>query len=211
VWEKAGAAKLSVYPKLESPKSEHFRYPDLESPAKRPHLRSSVHIPFDLPEVFQSVAAGNTRRGIETCGILLGPSPGRVTHCLVPPQTGTADTCETLPGAEEGLLAFSIETSLISLGWIHTHPTQSCFLSSVDMHTAISHQIMLPEAISVVIAPTDENLPVGVWRLTERGMAEIGKCRESGFHDHDNKEKFSEMVPNVDWDTTVRISLIDNR
>ena len=34
---------------------------------------------------------------------------------------------------------------LIVLGWIHTHPRQGCFLSSVDVHTHCSYQLMLPE------------------------------------------------------------------
>jgi len=30
--------------------------------------------------------------------------------------------------------------SLYPLGWIHTHPSQSCFLSSVDVHTHCGYQ-----------------------------------------------------------------------
>lgn len=30
---------------------------------------------------------------------------------------------------------------LFTLGWIHTHPTQSCFLSSIDMHTHCNYQV----------------------------------------------------------------------
>ena len=36
--------------------------------------------------------------------------------------------------------------SLYPLGWIHTHPTQTCFLSSVDVHTQCGYQVLrLPE------------------------------------------------------------------
>lgn len=35
--------------------------------------------------------------------------------------------------------------SLIVLGWIHTHPRHTCFMSSVDMHTHCGFQTMLPE------------------------------------------------------------------
>ena len=31
--------------------------------------------------------------------------------------------------------------SLYPLGWIHTHPTQTCFLSSVDVHTQCGYQV----------------------------------------------------------------------
>lgn len=34
-----------------------------------------------------------------------------------------------------------------------THPTQTAFLSSVDLHTHCSYQIMLPEAIAIVCSP----------------------------------------------------------
>ncbi len=30
--------------------------------------------------------------------------------------------------------------ALYPLGWIHTHPTQTCFLSSVDVHTQCGYQ-----------------------------------------------------------------------
>ncbi|KAJ6550475.1 hypothetical protein DFH09DRAFT_1319967 [Mycena vulgaris] len=36
---------------------------------------------------------------------------------------------------EESVLGFTEERALITLGRIHTHPTQSCFTSSVDLHT----------------------------------------------------------------------------
>lgn len=34
-----------------------------------------------------------------------------------------------------------------------THPTQTAFLSSVDLHTHCSYQLMLQEAIAIVCAP----------------------------------------------------------
>ena len=30
---------------------------------------------------------------------------------------------------------------LYPLGWIHTHPTQTCFLSSIDIHTHCGYQV----------------------------------------------------------------------
>ena len=35
---------------------------------------------------------------------------------------------------------------MMTLGWIHTHPSQSCFLSSVDLHTHCGYQSILDEA-----------------------------------------------------------------
>lgn len=36
---------------------------------------------------------------------------------------------------------------------LQTHPTQTAFLSSVDLHTHSSYQLMLPEAIAIVCSP----------------------------------------------------------
>ncbi|CAI0626348.1 unnamed protein product [Linum tenue] len=63
--------------------------------------------------------------------------------------------CQTLN--EEEIFDVQDKLSLFPLGWIHTHPTQTCFMSSVDLHTHYSYQIMLPEAIAIVMAPTDES------------------------------------------------------
>lgn len=40
------------------------------------------------------------------------------------------------------------------LGWIHTHPTQTCFMSSRDLHTHVGYQVMMPESIAIVCAPS---------------------------------------------------------
>lgn len=39
---------------------------------------------------------------------------------------------------------------------IHTHPTQSCFMSSLDLHTHASYQVMLAEAVAIVCAPNHD-------------------------------------------------------
>ena len=42
---------------------------------------------------------------------------------------------------------------LIFLFMLQTHPSQTAFLSSVDLHTHCSYQLMLPEAIAIVCSP----------------------------------------------------------
>lgn len=37
--------------------------------------------------------------------------------------------------------------------FLQTHPSQTAFLSSVDLHTHCSYQVMMPEAIAIVCAP----------------------------------------------------------
>ena len=70
---------------------------------------------------------------------------------------------------EDQLFDFQMKHDLITLGWIHTHPTQSCFLSSVDLHTQLGYQLMLPEAVAIVMAPTDRRRDHGCFSLTEPG------------------------------------------
>jgi STAM-binding protein len=195
-------------------------YPTLDTqpfPSRRQSSTSTprVTIPFDLPSTFSTIAKPNTSKGIETCGILLGFQQSSdsflITSLLIPNQTGTHDTCETVGCAEERILSYALTNELVCLGWIHTHPTQSCFLSSVDMHTTLSYQRMLPNAIAIVVAPTDRSLPVGVWRLTEFGIIEIGRCKLGGFHDHQGKEAFSTLVDEVTWDTSLKVVVVDQR
>ena len=45
--------------------------------------------------------------------------------------------------AEEETFEVQDSRSLYPLGWIHTHPSQSCFLSSVDVHTHCGYQVRI--------------------------------------------------------------------
>ena len=40
--------------------------------------------------------------------------------------------------------------NLLFLGWIHTHPAYSVFLSSVDLHNQFEYQRMLPEVSAIL-------------------------------------------------------------
>lgn len=144
----------------------------------------TVMVPKQLMEKFLKIAQSNTLANIETCGILAGKlsqNAFHITHVLIPKQTGTADTC--LTAQEEDLFEYQDNHSLITLGWIHTHPSQTAFLSSVDLHTHCSYQIMMPEAIAIVCSPKYND--TGIFMLTpERGLPLISSCREAGFHMH---------------------------
>ncbi|XP_034049887.1 AMSH-like protease isoform X2 [Thalassophryne amazonica] len=132
-----------------------------------PGLRKVV-IPRDLTHRFLLLANLNTARGIETCGVLCGRLTHNeflLTHVVVPKQSAGPDFCD-MENVEE-LFSFQDQQNLLTLGWIHTHPTQTAFLSSVDLHTHCSYQLMLPEAVAVVCAPkhNDILLPAGSSRL----------------------------------------------
>lgn len=147
-----------------------------------------VHISRALMDEFLRYAIINTRKGIESCGILAGAlsvdeGTFTITALIVPKQEGTTDTVQAL--AEEEIFEAQDSRSLYPLGWIHTHPTQTCFLSSVDIHTQCGYQTMLDEAIAIVMAPTDAKSPVGIFRLsTPGGLKLIQNCPLRGFHTH---------------------------
>ncbi|KAG5262844.1 hypothetical protein AALO_G00279520 [Alosa alosa] len=142
-----------------------------------------VLVPRDLTHRFLLLADSNTARGIETCGVLCGKLTHNefvLTHVIVPKQSAGPDYCD-MENVEE-LFNYQDRHSLLTLGWIHTHPTQTAFLSSVDLHTHCSYQHMLPEAIAIVCAPKHND--TGVFRLTSSGMGEVAGCRLKGFHPH---------------------------
>lgn len=114
----------------------------------------TVIIPKETMKKFLNIASQNTKNNIETCGILAGclaKTQLRITHIIIPKQQGTSDSCNTMN--EEELFDIQDQFNLITLGWIHTHPSQTAFLSSVDLHTHFSYQIMMKEAIAIVCAP----------------------------------------------------------
>merc|ERR1711907_125398 len=146
----------------------------------------------ELLRDFMALVNPNTSRGLETCGILTGrletsaSEPEGVfliTHVVLPRQSSTKNTCEMID--EDQLFDFQMKHDLITLGWIHTHPTQSCFLSSVDLHTQLGYQLMLPEAVAIVMAPTDRRRDHGCFSLTEPGLDVVRNCRQRSFHTHD--------------------------
>jgi proteasome lid subunit RPN8/RPN11 len=110
-----------------------------------------VHIPGRLMRDFKQLARSNSMDNKETCGILGGKLKGgalRITALVIPPQSGAADSCDV----QDDLPAFNYMQAegLMTIGWIHTHPSQTAFLSSVDLHTHCGYQSMLHEAIAIV-------------------------------------------------------------
>ncbi|TDL27903.1 Mov34-domain-containing protein [Rickenella mellea] len=189
--------RQSAEPPLRPPKEVATAGPSAKQPSPRiipgdgkkdpvaSELRN-VKLPRDTLSRFIAIANVNTARNRETCGLLLGKAKGDkyiVTTLLIPKQHSTSDTCTM--DEEELVLEFTEQRSLITLGWIHTHPTQSCFMSSVDLHTHSGFQRMLPESFAVVCAP--QSTPnFGIFRLTDPpGLQTILKCNaKEAFHPH---------------------------
>ncbi|KAM4623848.1 AMSH-like protease isoform 1-T2 [Polymixia lowei] len=168
-----------------------------------------VVIPRDLTYRFLLLADSNTARGIETCGVLCGKLTQNeflLTHVVVPKQSAGPDFCD-MENVEE-LFSFQDHHNLLTLGWIHTHPTQTAFLSSVDLHTHCSYQLMLPEAIAIVCAPKHND--TGVFRLTSPGMVEVSACRLKGFHPHSKEPPLFTICKHVVVKDS-KISMLDLR
>ncbi|KAL0281370.1 UNVERIFIED_CONTAM: hypothetical protein PYX00_002375 [Menopon gallinae] len=156
-------------------------------------LNPSVHnkltlrdiiVPSKLMSKFLVLSIWNTEQNKETCGILAGVLQHNqlvITHLLIPKQYGGPDSCTT--ESEEEIFAYQDKHDLITLGWIHTHPTQTAFLSSIDLHTHCAYQLMMPEALAIVCSPkSDENC---FFTLTpEHGLSYISNCKLTGFHPH---------------------------
>eukprot|EP00438_Fugacium_kawagutii_P002423 Skav227972 [mRNA] locus=scaffold3773:2640:8668:- [translate_table: standard] len=75
------------------------------------------------------------------------------------------------------------ESETYVVGWIHSHPTFSSFLSSVDMHSQFQLQSDLAMAFAVVV---DQDRKPRVMRLSEKGMAVLAECKldPCAFHEH---------------------------
>ncbi|XP_047333967.1 AMSH-like ubiquitin thioesterase 3 [Impatiens glandulifera] len=176
----------------------------------------NLHIPVKMMDDFLRLARKNTENNLETCGVLAGSLKNRVFHItslIIPKQESTSDSCQTLN--EEEIFDVQDKRSLFPLGWIHTHPTQTCFMSSVDLHTHYSYQIMLPEAIAIVMAPTDSSSPHGIFHLSDPGgVSVIRNCQQRGFHPHEELDDGSpiyEHCSHVYLNENLRFDVVDLR
>jgi len=170
----------------------------------------TVSVPQDLTERFLQAAQSNTDREAETMGILCGKmSQGtfQITNLFVPQQTGGHDSCDM--HNEEELIVYQDTHNLITLGWIHTHPTQTAFLSSVDLHSHFPWQKMMPEAIAIVCSPKFNE--TGFFKLTEHGLDVIGSCRQSGFHPHQKDPPLFETCRHIELTSSENVVLTDKR
>ncbi|PYH89855.1 putative endosome-associated ubiquitin isopeptidase [Aspergillus ellipticus CBS 707.79] len=156
----------------------------------------TLFLPPDLRKHFVSLAASNTRQNLETCAILCGTLISNalfVSRLLIPEQTATSDTCETVN--ESAIFDYCDSEDLMVLGWIHTHPTQTCFMSSRDLHTHCGYQVMLPESIAIVCAPS-KTPDWGIFRLTDPpGLKTVLNCTQSGlFHPHGEANIYTDAL-----------------
>ncbi|KAB2042009.1 hypothetical protein ES319_D02G187300v1 [Gossypium barbadense] len=146
-----------------------------------------------LMEDFLELAKENTKKDLETCGVLgafLEKGTFYVTTLIIPKQESTSNS---------------------------THPSQSCFMSSIDLHTQYSYQVMVPEAFAIVVAPTDNSRSYGIFRVSEpNGMSLLKECQEKGsqFHSHEETVDGSpiyERCTHVYKNSNLRFEIFDLR
>ncbi|XP_007044654.2 PREDICTED: AMSH-like ubiquitin thioesterase 2 isoform X1 [Theobroma cacao] len=187
-----------------------------ESEASR--VLQNVHISAQLMEDFLELAKDNTKKDLETCGVLsafLERGTFYVTTLIIPKQESSSNSCQAKN--EEEIFAIQNERSLYPVGWIHTHPSQSCFMSSIDLHTQYSYQVMVPEAFAIVMAPTDNSRSYGIFRVSDpSGMSVLKECQEKGcqFHSHKETENGSpiyEHCTHVYKNSNLRFEIFDLR
>lgn len=162
----------------------------------------TLFLPPTLRTTFLRVAHKNTMANLETCAFLAGTLISNalfVSKLVVPAQTSTSDTCEMIN--ESQLFDYvDSEPDLMILGWIHTHPTQTCFMSSRDLHTHAGYQMMLAESVAVVCAPSKGDTlhggEWGVYRLTDPpGKKTILACEKPGiFHPHEIENIYTDAL-----------------
>lgn len=172
-----------------------------------------IRIGPDLISVFASLSEESTNQNIETVGILGGFMSDQdefiLSHLIIPEQKGTHDTCEVLN--DEMMPNLLAEHELVQLGWIHVHPQYEAFLSSVDLHTHFSYQMMLPESIAIVWAPTAEPT-YGIFSMTKEGMKLIENCEARGFHKHPSEPLTFETASHAILDSEMpAITVLDMR
>lgn len=144
--------ELPSTPSNSAPPSYTFRpsaYLENGSPLR------TVFLPLTLRKKFLAHVQPNTTRNLETCGMLCGTLISNalfISKVVIPEQKSTSDTCDT--ENESALFDYCAAEDLMVLGWIHTHPTQTCFMSSRDLHTHAGYQVMMPESIAIVCAPS---------------------------------------------------------
>jgi len=170
-----------------------------------------VIVPSDVSLKFKNLAHSNSIRDVETLGLLCGKLRNdkfHITHLIIPRQNGTSDSCDMI--GEEEIYEVQDKYDLLTLGWIHTHPSQTAFLSSVDMHQHWPYQKLMPEAIAIVCSIKFQE--TGYFFLTPNyGLDIIGNCPKRGFHEHHKNPPLFETCPHIKDDPSSIIKIIDLR
>ena len=190
-------------------------------------MTENYSIPFDTFDKFNYIASENTLKNIETCAYLLGKFENNtetnkksivVTSMFIPRQEGNANGCWPLFESENDMSQLCDNNNLLTLGWIHTHPTQTLMLSSVDEHTHHAGQLLIKNYISFVVSPKYSFC--AAFTLNATGLETIQKCNNANknnkniklHHRHDDIQKYRYVnCSNIIKNQFQKIKIIDNR
>ncbi|CAD5124372.1 unnamed protein product [Dimorphilus gyrociliatus] len=171
------------------------------------HLKQ-IFVPGDLVDKFVSLSKECTKKGIEFCSFIggkLSNNAFHATHLIIPSQEGTPDSCAAIN--EDEIWEAMSSKDLLQIGWIHTHPTQTAFLSSVDLHTTFPNQQMLAEYIAIVWSGKTEN--ARYLALTSSGMNTVRQCTKAGFHEHPGSDPLFEDCQHIVVNNKLSVQIID--
>ena len=110
----------------------------------------------------------------------------------------------------DGTNIFTYDPELVMLGIIHTHPTWTSFLSSVNLHALWDYAQYNPSLISIVVSPKHNTSPA--FCLTSLGLKDVGKCKEEGFHKHNTDDTvYYKQADHLIDDPSIIIEIVDYR
>ena len=176
-----------------------------------------LYVPKNIGQIFIAYAQNDLDSNTETMAILGGTevSEGyKITHLLIPNQFGNSDSCQMHENSVDWVLQQSINNNITILGWIHTHPSQTNFLSSVDLHASYSYQQTQPLSIAIVYSGIDQSCKY--YKITDLGMNILKNCKLplNTHHVHigypDNNGLF-ELHTNYKLKSKINIKTIDGR
>ncbi|MCE7737009.1 MAG: hypothetical protein GPJ54_19140 [Candidatus Heimdallarchaeota archaeon] len=138
---------------------------------------SDVHI--SLSAMAEMIKYDLSNPGKETAGLLIGEEIDGIVHIdeiRVGKQSGNAVHVEI---SEEELAMAAIEIrerddNKVIVGWWHTHPGMSSFMSGTDVNTQRMYQALMPNSVAIVIdnvkyseTASIDDLDFGVYRIID--------------------------------------------
>ncbi|KAL9645911.1 hypothetical protein ABK040_001020 [Willaertia magna] len=142
-----------------------------------------IYINEHLIDDFLNLSNEYTKKGIEFCGIFAGQLIQEkyftINYLFIPKQENTPNSCKAINELEilnilddlnqQNTLQNTLQNTqtlqntlqnneIISIGWIHTHPIQNAFLSSIDLRTHFGYQTTLKESFAMVFSKMENKI-----------------------------------------------------
>ncbi|KAJ0035329.1 hypothetical protein Pint_24398 [Pistacia integerrima] len=109
-------------------------------------------------------------------------------------------------------------TSIADLFHVISGSSHSLLISAMHSPSLVERKypfIMLPEAVAIVMAPTDTSSPHGIFHLSDPGgVSVIRNCQQRGFHPHEEPSdgtSLYEHCSHVFMNANLRFDVVDLR